>query len=371
MADLKTNIGGLEIENPFILASGPLSYDGRAIVRAHRAGAGAVVTKTISSVPAENPIPHIARVGNGLINGEKWSDLPSERWIETEVPLAKDGGASVIASVGLSPKDVVAFALPLARAGADALEVVSYDGKALVPMVQQAVRRVDIPVFAKVSANWPDVVDVAHACLKNGAAAITAIDSMGPALRINLEKRAPLLGSGHGWLTGQAIFPFALRIVSEIALATGASIVGTGGIWEVDDVFEMVMAGAHAVGICSLAILRGTTIFSDLAEKLSARLQTFGYRNLDEAIGAALPTLRSYEQPESGLPAGERTARAAFAFVLNEERCVDCGICVQVCPYEARMNPREVDSARCRLCGLCASTCPRGALELKVGEEEK
>jgi len=82
MVDLKTSIGGLEIENPFILASGPLSHDGGAVLRAHRAGAGAVVTKTISSVPAENPVPHIAKVGNGLINGEKWSDLPYERWIE-------------------------------------------------------------------------------------------------------------------------------------------------------------------------------------------------------------------------------------------------------------------------------------------------
>ena len=87
MTDLKTSIGGLELRNPFILASGPLSYNGEAILRAHRAGAGAVVTKTISRVPATNPIPHIARVSGGLLNGEKWSDLPYERWIEREIPL--------------------------------------------------------------------------------------------------------------------------------------------------------------------------------------------------------------------------------------------------------------------------------------------
>ena len=62
MTDLKTSIGELELRNPFILASGPLSHDGEAILRAHRAGAGAVVTKTISRVRATNPIPHIAMV---------------------------------------------------------------------------------------------------------------------------------------------------------------------------------------------------------------------------------------------------------------------------------------------------------------------
>ncbi len=369
MVNLKTSIGGLEVENPFILASGPLSHDGRAVLRAHRAGAGAIVTKTISSVPAENPVPHIAKVGNGLINGEKWSDLPYERWIEVEIPLAKDGGATVIASVGLSSGDVAALARPLARAGADTLEVVSYDGKALVPMVREAAHQVDIPVFAKVSANWPDVIDVARACLKSGATAITAIDSIGPALRIDVTRRAPVLGSGYGWLTGQAIFPIALRIVSEIAIATGAPIVGTGGIWKVDNILEMMMAGANAVGICSLAILRGVTIFSELAEKLSSRLRDLGYHSLKEAIGVALPALRSYERIGSGLPAAKEAANAAF--VLNEELCPDCGVCVSICPYQARVSPREIDPARCRLCGLCSSACPRGALELKVGEEDR
>ena len=369
MVDLRTNIGGLEIENPFILASGPLSHDGNAILRAHRAGAGAVVTKTISRVPAVNPVPHIAKVGNSLMNGEKWSDLPYERWIEVEIPLAKDGGATVIASVGLSPGDVAALARSLARAGADAIEVVSYDGKALVPMVREAAHQVDIPVFAKVSANWTDVIDVARACLESGATAITAIDSIGPALRINPQMRAPLLASGYGWLTGQAIFPIALRIVSEIAIATGAPIVGTGGIWEVDNILEMMMAGAHAVGICSLPILRGVTIFSELAEKLSSRLHDLGYHSLKEAIGAALPALRSYERIGSGLPAAKEAANATF--VLNEELCSDCGVCVSICPYQARVSPREIDPARCRLCGLCSSACPRGALELRVGEEDR
>jgi dihydroorotate dehydrogenase (fumarate) len=369
MTDLKTRLGGLELRNPFILASGPLSYDGEAILRAHQAGAGAVVTKTISRVPASNPIPHIAKVNEGLLNGEKWSDLPYERWIEHEVPLAKEGGATVIASLGLTPDDVAALARPIAKAGADALEVVSYDGAALVPMVRETAQEVEIPILAKVSSNWPDAIEVASLCLKNGAVGITAIDSLGPALRLDIERRAPVLGSGYGWLTGRAIFPIALRVVSEIALATGSPIVGTGGIGGVDDCLEMFLAGAHAVGLCTLPMLRGISVFADLAEGLSTRLHELGYQNLEETIGTALLSLREYGQAAEGvgLPTRGKEETVGASFVWEEGRCTDCGLCVRICPYSARTSPEEVDLSRCRFCGLCASACPMGALALRVG----
>ena len=373
MTDLKTNIGGLELRNPFILASGPLSYDGEAILRAHRAGAGAVVTKTISRVPATNPIPHIARVSGGLLNGEKWSDTSYERWIEREIPLAKEGGATVIASLGLTPADVATLARPIAKAGVDALEIASYDGASLVPMVREAAKGVEIPVFAKVSSNWPNVVEIAAACLQNGATGITAIDSIGPALRLDIEKRAPLLGSGYGWLTGGMIFPVALRVVSQIALATGAPIVGTGGIGSVDDCLEMFMVGVHAVGLCTLPMLRGLSIFADLEEKLSLRLHELGYPNLQGAIGVALPSLREYEGATEGggLPTRGKEYAAGASFAWEEGRCTSCGLCVRICPYSARTSPEEVDLSRCRFCGLCASACPTGALDLLVeGNEE-
>jgi len=370
VVDLRTRLGGLELENPFILASGPLSYDGEAILRAHRAGAGAIVTKTICRVPAVNPVPHIARIAGGLLNGEKWSDLPYERWIEREIPLAKEGGAIVIASLGLTPADVAALACPIAKAGVDALEIVSYDGASLVPMVRETTQVVELPVLAKVSANWPDVVELAVACLKSGATGITAIDSIGPALRLDIERRAPLLGSGYGWLSGGMIFPVALRGGSQIALTTGAAIVGTGGIGSVDDSLEMFMAGARAVGLCTLPMLRGLSSFADLEEKLSLRLHELGCQNLQGAIGAALPSLREYEGVAEGasLPTrGRDAARASFAW--EERRCTACGLCVRICPYCARTSPEEVDLSRCRFCGLCASACPTGALALLTAKK--
>ncbi len=50
--------------------------------------------------------------------------------------------------------------------------------------------------------------------------------------------------------------------------------------------------------------------------------------------------------------------------------CSGCGICVEVCPYEAReMDPRKgisiVHSALCQGCGACIAACPNNACELR------
>lgn len=353
MADLRTRICGLELSNPFILASGPLSHDGEAILRAHRAGAGVVVTKTISRRPAENPVLHIAKVDGGLLNCERWSDLSREDWIKREIPLAKEGGATVIASVGLTPADVKTLAHAVAKAGADALEIVSYDGATLAPMVREAVHRIDIPVLAKVSANWPDVAKIAAGCLRNGAAGITAVDSLGPALRLDVKTQKPLLGSRYGWLSGHAIFPIALRVVAEISLMAEAPVVGTGGIASAEDCVEMLMAGACALGLCTLPLTEGLGVFATLATELSSRLEELGYERIKEVVGAALPFIK------------EEKAAASSSFTWEEDCCSNCGICVLICPYVARTDPVQVDPSRCRFCGLCSSACPTSTLSLK------
>lgn len=353
MPDLCTTVGGLDLDHPLLLASGPLSCGAEAILRATRAGAAAAVTKTISCVPAVNPIPHIARFADGVLNAERWSDLDPSRWIDQELPRAKDGGATVIASVGLAPADVETLARPLELAGADALEVVSYDGRALPEMVSAAVSRVRVPVFAKLSANWGDPVAVARACRDVGASAITAIDSIGPALRIDVERRLPILGVASGWWSGSAIFPVALHVAADVARRVGLPVVGTGGVTDPDRVVEMLFAGAAAVGLCSLALTDGLEVFARLRDGLSERLSGLGIPSVRSAIGA----LQAEDASKPAATDG-RTIR------WNAERCTGCGACVRCCPYQARRAPTGA-LAGCRICGLCLTVCPVKALALE------
>jgi dihydroorotate dehydrogenase (fumarate) len=360
MANLATTLCGLELRNPLVLASGPLSFDGEALGRAHRAGAGAVVTKTIRREAARNPVPHMARLRTGLLNSEKWSDLPAVAWTERELPRAKELGATVIASVALQGRDARDIIPLLVAAGADALEVCSYEAEDVVPMVRDAVAAAHhVPVLAKVSANWPDVAAVAAACCAAGAAGITAIDSVGPALRIDVRRRAPLLDGGFAWVSGEAIFPIALRVVAQVSLRTRVPVVGTGGVQGADACVEMLMAGATAVGLCSHPIQRGLDAFATLERDLSARLDELGYESVDDARGAALDGLRD----SIDAPQGSAT-RPQFAWA--EAACTRCDLCVRVCAYRARRSPEETPAAECRFCGLCASVCPTGALRMEA-----
>ncbi len=60
--------------------------------------------------------------------------------------------------------------------------------------------------------------------------------------------------------------------------------------------------------------------------------------------------------------------------VVNPKRCSGCCICVESCPYGARVFDDElgfvkVESFICQGCGVCVSICPNGATELSWGRK--
>jgi hypothetical protein len=152
--------------------------------------------------------------------------------------------------------DFIDACRPLADAGADILEMVSYRSQDAAKMVAMAKKAVSIPLLIKVSANWPDLLTVVQDCIDAGVDGITAIDSIGPTLRVDIEKGEPLLGS-YAWLSGEATRPISLRIVADICLRHNVPVVGTGGVSCAQDAVEMVMAGATAVGVHTAPLLKG------------------------------------------------------------------------------------------------------------------
>lgn len=356
MTDLAVDLCGVHLRNPLVLASGPLSWNAEAIRAAFEAGAAAVVTKTIRPQATVNPVPHMARTGRrSMLNTEGWSDLPAEQWIEQELPSLVDREGALIASTGHTPAEVESLAGPLAQTGVDMLELVSYEAHDAAPMLEAAKRAADIPVLIKVSANWPNLEEVVSACLAAGADGITAIDSVGPALEIDVETGRPLLGS-FAWLSGAAIRPVALRVVAEICLRHDVPVVGTGGVGTAEEALEMVLAGATVVGVHTAPLLRGLEWFDKTLRQLDRWLDQRGLDRLSDLRGQSLPHLQSEPSP------------APLAFVFDRETCTQCDRCVTVCAYRARrLTPAEdmsLDRALCRSCGLCASVCPTGALRI-------
>lgn len=348
---------GIKMQSPLVVGSGPLTYGAPGMIRLHRAGAGAAVTKTINLTAAKNPVNHISGYGaDTLINCEKWSDYGPERWIEKEIPEAKAAGAVVIASIGASVCEKPELLKEIVQAGADLVELVAYGEGELAPMVEKLRPYCAAPMLAKLSANYRDMMAVARACRDAGCNGFTACDSVGPAMKINIETGRPALGSkyGRGWLSGATIKPLIINRIVELRQEFDCPIVGLGGIMAWEDCIEYTMAGATMLGVCTAPMIMGVEVIGKLLKGMEEYLAAHGYQSLEEIRGLSLQYL-----PEREIMGGYRMG-------FKKEQCIGCRRCVRVCPYGARTLDRErkmeVDEAKCRECGLCVSVCPKDCL---------
>ena len=125
-----------------------------------------------------------------------------------------------------------------------------------------------MPVFAKLSPNVTDIVEIAGAALDAGATGLTLVNTV-MGLVVDAPTRAPRLGAGGGGLSGPPIKPIALRAVWDVSRAfPGVPIIGTGGVSTGEDAVEMMLAGATAVGVGTATFARSAR---DAADRRRAR----------------------------------------------------------------------------------------------------
>jgi dihydroorotate dehydrogenase (NAD+) catalytic subunit len=351
---------GTKLSNPLVLAAGPYGRDSKTLTRAVNAGFGAVTTKTMRLVAARNPFPNVAQTGRDtLINAEKWSDLPLQSWVRREIPCVKRLGVPLIASVGFTAREARKIVPLVENAGADFIETVTYDADEILPMVKAVKPLLKVPLIVKVSANWQHLSRIVVKAERLGANAISAIDSVGPALAIDVETGRPILGSagGEGWLSGSAIHSLAVKCVAEMARSVRIPVIGIGGVSSGRDVAEMIMAGAHCVGLCTAPILHGLQVVERVKTELAQFMDRKGYRSVREMRGLALKHLENQR----------RENRERMYPKIGAEACTLCGLCESLCPYQALTLSEErvvLNMGKCLSCGLCYSVCPQHAIAL-------
>lgn len=350
------------MRNPLLPSPGPIVRDGNSMVNIANNGAGGLVSETISTEPCETPRPNLAKLEEGMLKADSWSEISTEEWLNKEYPNALETDLPLIASIGHTPSDVEELAGKVADVGVDALQLVINsppdDSSPVLEAVEIAKNEVDIPIFVQLDPWTLDVVDFAENLEDAGADGIVAIKPVGPALSINVNTERPVLGSanGYGWLSGGCIKPITMRIVADVARAVDIPIIGSGGVKDEQDVAEFIMAGASAVMIGSAAIIRGSKIFGIIADDLQRFMNARGYDDIDDLKGSALRNL-----PDEPV---RTTSKQPDIITSN---CTGCGLCVKHCPYDAIKivgGKARIDSASCVGCGLCVSVCPPNALRL-------
>ena len=152
--------------------------------------------------------------------------------------------------------------------------------------VTRAVRAVtDKPLILKLSPTAADIAAVARACQDAGADGVSLINTL-PGMRIDLKRRAPLLANGTGGMSGPAMLPLAVRMVYQVYQAVEIPIVGMGGVSRAEDVLELILAGATAVGVGAANLVEPYAC-RNIIETLPDVMLRYGIHDLNDIIGGA------------------------------------------------------------------------------------
>jgi dihydroorotate dehydrogenase (NAD+) catalytic subunit len=142
-----------------------------------------------------------------------------------------------------------------------------------------------LPVIVKLSPNVTDIVAMAVAVEKAGADAITLINTIS-GMAIDVKKRKPALGNITGGLSGPAIKPVALLMVYKVAGSVKIPLIGCGGIMNAGDALEFILAGATAVEVGTANLADPQAAFKIIGG-LHKYLDSENIRKVSDLRGAA------------------------------------------------------------------------------------
>ena len=302
MVNTKVNLSGWELDNPVIPASGTFGY-GKEFAELYDINIlGTFSFKGTTVEPRfGNPTPRIAESDTGIINSIGLQNPGMEHVIAHELPeMKKFFRKKVIANVsGFSVDDYVKLCEVFGKQEqVGILEVnvscpnVNGDGLPIgtscdnVYEITKAVKNVtDKPIYVKLSPNVTDIAAIARSAEEAGADGISLINTM-TGMRINLKTMRPIIAKKIAGYSGRALFPVALRMVYQVYEAVKLPIIGIGGVSSAEDVLEMMMAGATAVGV-GAANLLDPYASKTIIEDLPAVMQKYKISNLSDIIGGA------------------------------------------------------------------------------------
>jgi dihydroorotate dehydrogenase (NAD+) catalytic subunit len=300
MNTLEVSLAGLVLPNPTMLASGIMGETGGSLMTAAKAGAGAVVTKSIGSEPRpgyENPT--LVELEHGYVNAMGLPNPGIEAFRE-EMEMMRSCPVPIIGSVfASSPREFADLAERMESYGALAIELnlscphakgygmeVGVDPEAVRAIVSEVKTRCKVPVFAKLTPNTHQLVAVGRAVQEAGGDGIVAINTL-KAMSISIEARRPILSNVGGGLSGPAVKAVGVRCVYDLSAALTIPVIGVGGIEDWRDATEYVMAGASAVQVGSGVGRRGMTVFKEITEGMAHFMSENGYSSIEEMVGVA------------------------------------------------------------------------------------
>lgn len=295
---------GVKFTNPIVLASGILGVTAASLKRCVDLGAGGVTVKSLSLQPRPgHPNPTMGGYDHFFINAVGLSNPGVAEGIKElkkfkticSAPLLGSVFAGTVTEFGQVTKRIVTAPIDLLEVDISCPNVGNEFGTpfaysvpaaaAITAVVKKYAKK--IPVIMKLSPNAWNIGEIAVACERAGADAITAINTAS-AMTIDGSFQTPFLANQVGGMSGPALKPIALKAVWDVYRAVKRiPIIATGGVTTGDDAIEMMLAGGRLVGVGSAAFWRGPEVFGKIVKEMENYMKKKKVKNLSKLIGKA------------------------------------------------------------------------------------
>ncbi len=299
MAQLNVKVGGLDLKNPVMTASGTFGYglEFADFIDLNRLG-GFIVKGTTLHAREGNDYPRMAETPSGMLNCVGLQNKGVDYFCKHIYPQLKGIDSNVLVNVsGSSPEDYAECAAridaleeipgielniscPNVKDGGMAFGVTCEGAASVVRAVR---KRYSKTLIVKLSPNVTDIASIAKAVEAEGADSVSLINTL-MGMSIDIERRQSRLSIGTGGLSGACVKPVALRMVHQVARAVNIPVVGLGGIMNATDAIEFLMAGATAIEIGTANFIDPTTTIR-VIDGMNEWLDNHGVKDVHEIIG--------------------------------------------------------------------------------------
>lgn len=297
---LKITLPGLELKNPIIPASGCFGFGQEYAKYYDLNKLGSIMIKATTQNPRfGNPTPRVAETPSGMLNAIGLQNpgvdvVVAEKlpWLAQHFPelpiianvagFSNDEYAYVSEKISQAP-NVKAIELNISCPNVDHGNhglLIGQVPELAYAAVKAAVQTSEVPVYVKLTPSVADITIVAKAVEEAGATGFTMINTL-VGTRYDLATRKPIIANGQGGMSGPAVFPVALKLIRQVALASELPIIGMGGVDSAEAALEMMIAGASAIAV-------GTANFTnpyacpDIINRLPKVMEKYGISNLED-----------------------------------------------------------------------------------------
>ncbi len=388
--NLKTEICGVKLENPFVLSSSIVGSSYEMIKRAFKLGWAGVTTKTICMMQIDESSPRLSAMKGwdnsfiGFKNIEQLSEYTVEENLEMIRRLKNDFPKKiVIASImGRDDTEWEYLTKEVTKAGADLIELnfscpnmkykktgsdVGQDPKSVKHFTEVVRKSTKIPIIAKLTPNITDMTLPAIAAKEGGANAISAINTIKSITGVDSSSFVPEPQVGNksslGGYSGRAVKPIALRFIAQLTKCDDLKDMyfsGMGGIYTWRDALEYMLLGCSCVECTTSVMEYGYRIIDDLILGLKIYMKEKNFKKVSDFIGLA----------KDNLVPNDMLDKDTIEFPkFDYDKCIGCGRCYISCRdggHNAVIFDKDripsIDYSKCVGCQLCKLVCPTLAI---------